>query len=245
MSTNEQIDSRYLIAGQSRMAGFIRAHDWKSTALGPIETWSETLLSQVNLVLCSLFPATLIWGPERIFLYNDATIPDIGAAHPAGLGCSLRRVFNDSWDTLSPIIDGCFLLGEMPMQQNVLIPMQRGGRTVDAFWTYFLIPVYEHGKIPGIRCVYQETTEFMLAKRERDVLAEHLSQILDATSDAIVSLSSDWRITYMNPRALRLFEAVGPVLGTICWESFPHQVYPGSLHRTLRACDVSAHRRRI
>jgi hypothetical protein len=34
-----------LIRGQNRMAELVRAHDWSATPLGPIEVWSEALLS--------------------------------------------------------------------------------------------------------------------------------------------------------------------------------------------------------
>jgi hypothetical protein len=34
-----------LIEGQGEMATLIRAYNWRKTSLGPIETWSETLVT--------------------------------------------------------------------------------------------------------------------------------------------------------------------------------------------------------
>ncbi len=63
-----------LITGQSEMAARIRSYNWSQTPLGPIEDWSETLLATANLMLHSPFPTILSWGPEMVFLYNDAAI---------------------------------------------------------------------------------------------------------------------------------------------------------------------------
>ena len=64
----------HLITGQSEMAARIRSYNWSQTPLGRIEDWSETLLATANLMLHSPFPTILSWGPEMVFLYNDAAI---------------------------------------------------------------------------------------------------------------------------------------------------------------------------
>jgi hypothetical protein len=43
------------------MAGRIRAFDWASTTLGPIEQWEDTLLTTVNLMLASRHAVFLFW----------------------------------------------------------------------------------------------------------------------------------------------------------------------------------------
>jgi hypothetical protein len=40
-----------LIFGSGEMADLIRAFDWRTTSLGPIEDWSESLLITVNTLL--------------------------------------------------------------------------------------------------------------------------------------------------------------------------------------------------
>lgn len=37
--------------------------DWDASPLGPVWTWSETLLGVVDLMLHTRFPVTLFWGP--------------------------------------------------------------------------------------------------------------------------------------------------------------------------------------
>src|SRR5579863_5628170 len=54
------------IVGKGEMAGLVRAFDWASTPLGPIENWSRELVAIVNLTLCSHNPARILWGPELV-----------------------------------------------------------------------------------------------------------------------------------------------------------------------------------
>src|SRR5580658_5556 len=86
-----------LINGTGEMARLIRAYDWAGTPIGPIKSWSETLLSTVNLMLHSPFPTILSWGPEMVFLYNDAAIPTLMGKHPNALGDLYRKVFYEAW----------------------------------------------------------------------------------------------------------------------------------------------------
>jgi hypothetical protein len=64
----------------------IKKYDWESTPLGSIETWPQSLLTSVGVMLSSKYPIILFWGPELIIMYNDAYIPVSGARHPSGLG---------------------------------------------------------------------------------------------------------------------------------------------------------------
>ncbi|HRE44992.1 MAG TPA: hypothetical protein PKY87_13620 [Terricaulis sp.] len=57
----------------------IRAYDWSSTSLGPIEKWPSALKAVVGMMLGSAFPKCIAWGPDLIML---------SCRH---LGCSVRR----------------------------------------------------------------------------------------------------------------------------------------------------------
>jgi signal transduction histidine kinase len=217
-----------LIIGDSELAQLIRNLDWALTPLGPIEMWSQVLLTQVNLVICSPDPATLCWGEDFIFFYNDAVIPNLGTKHPNALGKPQEASFAEVWHLLKPELEASFLRGETPKRENFLLPLLRGGQLEDAYFTYTLLPIYDRGKIVAVRGVHENTTDKVLARLERDALAAQLSQVLDVMTDAVVTLSPEWLITYMNASAKEMFRAAGPILGTNCWETYPHQIYPGS-----------------
>ena len=69
-----------------------------TTPLGPLAGWSETLIATVNMALHSPFPTIVAWGPEMVFLYNDAGIPTLAGKHPQALGGFYRDVFREAWD---------------------------------------------------------------------------------------------------------------------------------------------------
>src|ERR1700691_3769061 len=112
-----------LIAGNSELAARIRAHKWSESPLGPIEEWSETLLATVNLMLHSPFPTILAWGPEMVFLYNDAAISTLTVKHPSALGRRDRDVFDEAWDLVSADLEACFYRGETAVRDNMFIPI--------------------------------------------------------------------------------------------------------------------------
>jgi PAS domain S-box-containing protein len=154
-----------LIDGSGEMARRIRAHDWTATPIGPIEGWSETLIATVNLMLHSPFPTILSWGPEMVFLYNDAGIPTLAGKHPEALGGLYHEVFREAWDLVSDDLEACFVRGETPVRDNMFIPILLNGVVEEHYWNYSLIPVYENGRIVGVYDAYRNTTDVVMGVR--------------------------------------------------------------------------------
>ena len=86
------------------MAGRLRAHDWASTSLGPIEGWPQSLRTMVNLMLATAQPASIAWGPELVSLFNDSYIPILGTKHPSALGKPYAELWPEVWDEYRPIV---------------------------------------------------------------------------------------------------------------------------------------------
>lgn len=157
------------ISGDTEMAIRIRAYPWKTTTLGAIENWSETLLATVNLMLHSPFPTVVGWGPDLIFLYNDAAIATLTAKHPAALGGRYRDVFSEAWDVVGGDLQACLHEGRTAVRDNMFIPILIDGVLEDHYWSYSLIPVYENGRIAGVYDAFRNMTEMVLsAKRLRE-----------------------------------------------------------------------------
>lgn len=75
---------------RSVMADKVRALDWSKTPLGPIVNWPVSLRTAVGIVLDSPEVRVLLWGPELITIYNDATFAVLGDIGPAGLASLIR-----------------------------------------------------------------------------------------------------------------------------------------------------------
>lgn len=86
----------------------------------------------------------------------------------------------------------------------------------------------DSGELRGIVLVFRDIEERRAAERERDRMTARLSQVLEATTDAIVGIDRNWVMTYLNPKAVEIYAANREILGLTVWEAFPDAVYEGS-----------------
>jgi PAS domain S-box-containing protein len=80
----------------------------------------------------------------------------------------------------------------------------------------------------GIILFFSDISPRKKAEARRDAASRQLQQVLEATSDAVVTLSRDWTFTFANRRALELLDATGDPIGKNLWEAYPGTVYEGS-----------------
>jgi PAS domain S-box-containing protein len=235
MSSATTIENR--IIGNTEMTNRIRAHDWAATPLGSVELWSETLISTVNLMLHSPFPTILSWGPEMVFLYNDAAIPTLMGKHPNALGDLYFNVFREAWDLVSADLEACFYRGESPVRDNMFIPILLNGVIEDHYWSYSLIPVYEDGKIAGFYDAYRNMTEIVTGARK---LRDSETRLTLATEVAHLGIFvwhlSDDRASWENDRMYEIFgrsRESGPVNGQDFLNEVVHPDFRESFNRAF------------
>ena len=231
-----------LISGSSEMAGRIREHDWSQTALGPLEEWSETLLATTNLMLHSPFPTILSWGPEMVFLYNDAAISTLTVKHPGALGGLYRHVFSEAWDLVGADLEACFYRGETSVRDNMFIPILINGVLEDHYWSYSLIPVHENGRIAGVYDAFRNMTATVVgAQRLRESEARLKLATEAAQLGVFVWDTSEDRGSWENDFIYEIFGRTreeGPVNGEAFLRSFLHpdfkDAFRGAVQRTLQ-----------
>ena len=149
------------------MADLTRAFDWSKTPLGPVEAWSDTLVTTVNLLLASRHPMFLWWGPDLIQFYNDGYRPSIRAdKHPSALGQRGAECWPEIWPIIGPQIDAVMTKGDSTWNINQLVPINRNGKLEEVFWTYSYSPVRDKdGTVRGTLVACSETTEQVLSER--------------------------------------------------------------------------------
>ena len=153
--------------------------DWSGSPLGDPSCWPQSLRSIAGLLLHSRFPMFVAWGPELGLLYNDAYAEILGAKHPAALGRRFRDVWGEIWTDIAPLIDAA-LAGEATFRENLPLVLNRRGFAEQTSFTFSYSPVRDDaGRIAGMFCVCTETTEAVLAARQKAAAAERQRALLE------------------------------------------------------------------
>ena len=157
----------------SEMAERVRAFDWASTPLGPIEGWSLGLRTAVRLCLASDFAMLVVWGPDLIKIYNDRYVDILGAEkHPAALGRPAREVWPEIWDEIGPMFASVTASGVPTFVDHGRLVIDRSGFPEECFFTWSYSAIYDDdGTLGGVLDVVTETTHQVLAERRLATVA--------------------------------------------------------------------------
>lgn len=194
-----------LFAGPGEMSARCRAFDWASTPLGPTSGWSLSLRTMADVVLASRNPMLLFWGPELVQLYNDAFRPSLGAStgpharHPRALGMRAAEFWTDVWAVVGPQVEGVMTRGEAVWFENLHLPIERGGKLEDAWWTYSYSPVRDDDRrINGTLVVSLETTATVRATEALKAERAKYATLVEGMADNYIELDQNFRIVAVN-----------------------------------------------
>ncbi|MET0245724.1 MAG: ATP-binding protein [Sphingomonas sp.] len=153
---------------ETEMGREIAAADWSRSALGPPDRWPRSLVTLVSTLLSCPVPMFLAWGPELTSFYNDAYRPILGLRAGRALGQPFRVLWGDIWDDIGPLVDAT-LAGESTSVTDMKLDLHRQGKPEDSWWSFSYSPVHDDdGRVAGLFCVTGETTERVLAQRDRE-----------------------------------------------------------------------------
>jgi PAS domain S-box-containing protein len=160
-------------AGNSEVAALMRAMDWSQTAVGPVETWPQSLRIVVRIMLTSRYAMWMGWGSDLTFFYNDAYRPTLGVKHPQALGSSARKVWEEIWPEIGPRIETVLQTGEATWDEALLLFLERSGYPEETYHTFSYSPLAnDHEGIGGMLCVVTEDTERVIGERRLALLRE-------------------------------------------------------------------------
>ena len=175
-----------VFAGDTEMARRMRALDWASTPLGPVEHWPPALLTSVSICLDCAFPIFVWWGPELVILYNDEYVPVLGPAkHPAALGQPAAKVWAEIWHVIGPMIAQVHGARARPRARATCeLHLNREGYPEEAYFSFSYSPIYdEHGRVGGVFCPCIETTEKVIGERRLTTLRDLAAQCKGSESE--------------------------------------------------------------
>jgi PAS domain S-box-containing protein len=167
--------------GGGEMGAILRAQEWPTTPLGPIDGWPAALRITLAAVLASPFPMVLAWGPDLITFHNDAYRLLLGAKADA-LGRKFLEVWPEARSIIAPLIDRA-LAGEACRFEDAPFTLLRQGEPEGAFFDFAFSPVRdENGVVVGVLNTAVETTARVLAQRRqafRLALEDRLRDLAD------------------------------------------------------------------
>ncbi|MGV3711265.1 MAG: ATP-binding protein [Gemmatimonas sp.] len=212
--SSSTVSADILFAGPGEMRALCRAHDWASTPLGPVESWSIALRTTVKTMLSSRHAMFLFWGPQHIQLFNDGYRASFGPGdrHHTALGARGDEFWSDIWDTIGPQIHQVLAGGDATWFEDQPLPLFRNGRVEGVNWTYSYSAAYgDDGNVEGVLVVCQETTAQVQLRRQLEFERGRLSYVFQqAPSFVVVLRGKSYEVEFVNesyksligPRAL-------------------------------------------
>jgi len=190
LSKKQLIES--VFAGGGEMGARMRAVDWSTTVLGPVEQWPQSLRACVRIVLGSGYPMLISWGPDYTMLYNDAYGVVVGTKHPGALGRSCREVLAEAWDYIGPLFDAVFTQGQpFTALTDQLFTINRNNYLEECYFAFSYSPIPDDdGHVGGVLTNLLELTERVIEDRRRQVLRDLASRTAEAGNEEEV-----WRVS--------------------------------------------------
>src|SRR5690606_31186666 len=204
----------HVLGGRGAMGAVVPDPDGRRPPTGPVEQWPQSLRTGVSIMLNSGHPMFLAWGPELVFLFNDAYRPILGAKLPQALGRPFEELWSDIWSDIKPLVDAA-LSGQPTWYEDYLLMMERNGFPEETYFTFSYSPMRdEQGCITGVFCACTETTGKVMANRQRDQAEdalrrskellresnERLNTVINQASVGISQTDTEGRLLLANDR---------------------------------------------
>ena len=177
-----------MLQSKTECALLFETFDWDNSALGPLSSWGAELRTLVDVMLNSLQPMLIVWGPQQITLYNDGYAAMCGNRHPDAFGHPFRDLWFDIWDVVDPIISDAYA-GRGTSMDDIEFIMHRNGFPEETHFAFSYTPVRgTDGAVLGMFCACTETTADVRLRREQISERERLLRIFEMSPAATAAL---------------------------------------------------------
>ena len=171
--------------GDLSMGGRIGAFDWAATPLGPMADWPRPLRTSVDTMLAADQAMFIVWGPERILLYNDAYGAILGDKHPDALGRPFFAVWPELEEGLGPALERVAEgLPQRVEDAHKILPSY--GRARESRLSLACTPLYdEEMSVAGALCIGQGYAALIPADRAAYEYGKRREVAWQATGSAV------------------------------------------------------------
>ena len=205
-------DELKLLANGGVSGTQMRLLDWTATPLGAPASWPQSLRTAVKLMLNTHHPVSIFWGPDAIYLFNDAAGQSFGAERRAtAMAQPGAVIWPEIWDVIGPQFEQVMAAGGATWHENQLVPIIRDGGLEDVYWTYSYCPIDDPGainEIGGVLVIATETTATVLAERHKAAEAERQQRLFEqAPGFIIIMRGPEHVVEFVNDEHRRLFDS--------------------------------------
>lgn len=215
------------LQGGGECGALLRQMDWSRHPLGHPAEWPDELAVLAGIVLASAQPMFIVWGPDRITLYNDAYSVIAGKRHPAGLGRPIHEMWFDIWNDVGPLIAAAYQ-GVGTAKDELQLMLHRNGYPEKAHFTFSYNPVRDrNGQVVGMLCACLETTASVALRDAQQAERRDFLQVFEVALGAVALLDGpDHVFRFVNSDYVRL---VGrhDIIGKTVREGLPEIVDQG------------------
>ena len=214
MPEAKHVDELRFLAGGGISGTQMRALDWEATPLGAPAVWPQSLRTAVKLMLNTRHPVSIFWGPDAIFLFNDAAAQSFGAERrAAAMAQPGAEVWREIWHVIGPQFDQVMAGDGATWHENQLVPILRDGRIEDVYWTYSYCPIDDPdapNEVGGVLVIATETTATVLAEKRRAAEAQRQQRLFEqAPGFVIIMRGPEHVVEFVNHEHRRLFNSHG------------------------------------
>jgi len=171
-------------------------------------------LGRIGAWTLNLSPLALSWSEE---VYD---IHDAAPGRPPSLERAIEYYVPNSREIIREAVNRCSMDGT-PFDVELEILTERGRRVSVRSMGEAVRD--SEGVIRLVQGAVQDISDRKEAERQTQRLAARLTTTLESLTVAFYTTDRDWRFTYFNAEAERMFSRHrADVLGKILWEEFPH-----------------------
>jgi two-component sensor histidine kinase/PAS domain-containing protein len=202
--------------------------DWALSPLGPMEEWGVELKTLTNVMLGSLQPMLMVWGPSQITLYNDGYAAMCGNRHPHAFGKPFHDLWHDIWDQVDPIITAAYN-GHGTAMDDIQFTMHRNGYPEETHFAFSYTPVRDPwGTVLGMFCACNEITAQVAMARKERTQRERFMQVFELNPGGIAMLvGPDHTFDYANEQYYAMIGVGREIIGKTVAEAVSEVVRQG------------------
>lgn len=224
----------------------------RDRGVGGVSERKEDLAARMRLVKAALdsepVAIAILRAPELRYLYANAEMRRLAGRDLTG------ELHTDSWpvealERLTAILRRVAETGESWIERDLPwnLPRYPGGAGGSGEHKYLTLEVsrVELGETTYLLLTVTETTDEVVTRQQRDVMAERMSEVLESVSDAVFAVDDTWHFTYANSHMAQLCRSrTEDLLGVEIWGALP-EARDTEFERACRSAMERAERVRL